>query len=61
MNGLKRIWAKIAWFAEVLEGMDDPKGEYILFLGKRIDKLERDLEHLKRQLHSSPGDSGIQQ
>jgi hypothetical protein len=24
-------------------------------LGKRVDKLERDLERLERQLHSRPG------
>jgi hypothetical protein len=52
MNGLKRLWARIAQFTEALEGMDDPKGDHILSLGKRVDKLERDVEHLEGQLHS---------
>jgi hypothetical protein len=60
MNGLKQLWTKIARFAEVLEGMDDPKGDYILSLGKRVNKLERDVENLERQLHSHPGGSGMQ-
>jgi hypothetical protein len=46
-------------FAEVAEGVDDPKGDYILSLGKRVDKLERDVEYLEGQLHSRPG-GGIQ-
>jgi hypothetical protein len=38
--------------------MDDPTGDYILSLGKRIDKLERDVVHLEGQLHLSPGGEG---
>jgi hypothetical protein len=55
MIALKRLWTKIAQSAEVLQGMDDPTGDYILSLGKRVDKLEREVEHLERQLHSEPG------
>jgi hypothetical protein len=51
----------IARFAEALEGMDDPTGDYIFSLGKRVAKLERDVEHLERQLHSSAGGAGMQQ
>jgi hypothetical protein len=61
MDVLKRLWTKIARFAEAMEGVDDPKGDYMFSLGKRVDKLERDLEHLESQLHSSPGGSGIRQ
>jgi hypothetical protein len=61
MSGLKRLWTKIARVAKMLEGMDDPTGDYIFSLGKRVDKLERDLEHLERQLHSRPGGSTIRQ
>lgn len=53
MNILKRLWTRIAQIAAALEGMDDPVGDYIFLLGKRIDKLERDLAHLEEQLHSS--------
>jgi len=60
MSALKRLWTKIARFAEALEGIDDPTGHYMFSLGKRVDKLERDLERLERQLHSRPG-GGIQQ
>ena len=41
------------------EGMDDPTGNYIFSLGKRVDKLERDVEHLEGQPHSNAG-GGIQ-
>lgn len=61
MSTLKPLWTKIARFAESLEGFDDPTGEYIFSLGKRVDKLEREVEHLERQLHSSRGGGGIQQ
>jgi phosphate uptake regulator len=55
MSEFKRLWTKFARFAEALEGLDNPTGDYILSLRKRVDKLERDVEHLERQLHSSPG------
>jgi hypothetical protein len=62
MSVLKRLWIKIARFREAMEGMDDPVGDYILSLGKRVDKLERDVEHLERQLHpSAGGGSGVLQ
>ena len=60
MSVLKRLWAKIARFAEALEGMDHPTGNYMFSLGKRVDKLERDVEHLERQHHSNAGGGGIQ-
>jgi multidrug efflux pump subunit AcrB len=52
MSGLKRLWTKLTRFAEVFEDIDDPKGDYILSLGTRLDKLERDIEHLERKLQS---------
>jgi hypothetical protein len=36
----------------VFEDIDDPKGDYILSLGTRVDKLERDMKHLERQLQA---------
>jgi hypothetical protein len=27
MNGLRQLWTKMTQFAEVLEGVDDPKGD----------------------------------
>ena len=59
MGVLKRLWTKIARFAEALDGTDDPAGDYIFSLGERVDKLERDVEHLERQLHSNAGGGGI--
>jgi hypothetical protein len=56
MSTLKRFWTKVARFAKALEGIDDPTGHYMLSLEKRIDKLERDVEHLERQLRSRAGD-----
>jgi hypothetical protein len=55
LSALKRLWTKIARFAEALEGIDDQTGDYMFSLGKRVDKLERDVEHLERQLRSRAG------
>jgi hypothetical protein len=60
MGVLERLMTRIARFAEAVEGLDDPTGDYIFSLVKRIDKLERDVEHLEKQLHSNAGGSGIQ-
>ena len=61
MSVLKRFWTRIARFAEALEGIDDPQGDYMLSLGKRVEKLEREALHLERQLHSSRCGGGVQQ
>lgn len=50
MNIMKRLWTRIAPIAIALEGMDDPAGDYMFSLGKRVDKLERHLERLEKQL-----------
>jgi hypothetical protein len=60
MGVLERLWTKIARIAEALEGMDHPRGDYMFSLGKRVDKLERDVEHLESQLGSNPARRGIQ-
>jgi hypothetical protein len=59
MSGLKRLWTRIVGIVEAQEGMDDPAGDYMVALGKRVDKLERDLEHVEAQLHSGGDVSGI--
>jgi hypothetical protein len=61
MSGSNRLWIKIAQIAKMLEDMDDPTGDYILSLEKRIDKLEGDLRQLEGQLRSHPAGIGIQQ
>jgi hypothetical protein len=55
MSGSKRLWTKIAQIAKILEDMDDPTGDYMFSLEKRIDKLEGDLRQLKGQLPLQPG------
>lgn len=60
MSVFKRLWTRFVRFAEALEGIDDPTGEYIFAVGKRVDKLEREVAHLERQLHSSRSGGGIQ-
>lgn len=54
MNKFKRLWTRVVRFVEALEGMDDPIGNYMFAVGKRVEKLERDLDHLKSQPHSRP-------
>ena len=60
MSVLKRLWIQIVRVAKALEGIDDSAGNYMFVLGQRVDKLERDVEHLERQLPSRPGGGGIQ-
>jgi hypothetical protein len=52
MSVLKRVWTKVVRFAGSLEGIDDPIGDYMFSLGKRVDELERDAKHLEKQQHS---------
>ena len=54
MSVLERLWTKTARIAKFLEGWDDPTGDYIYFLEKRVDKVERDLERFESQLRSRP-------
>ena len=58
MSVLKRLWAQIARFAEALEGIDDPTGHYMFPLGKRVEKLERAIEHLEGRLPSRADAAG---
>ena len=53
MNILKRIWIRIVRLLKTLEGMDDPIGDYIFAVGRRVEQLERDLGHLKKQRNVS--------
>ena len=61
MSMLKRLWTQIVRFAKALEGIDDPAGDCMFSLGKRVEELERAVEHLEKQLHSCACGSGIQQ
>jgi len=56
---LKQIWTRIAQYAKALEGMDDPVDDYMFTLGKRVDKLERDMTHLERRLPSRAGGGAV--
>ena len=49
MSEAKRLWTRIVDFAKALEGLDDPLGDYALSLGKRVEKLECEMDQLKRQ------------
>ncbi len=53
MNRLKHLWIRIVQFADLLDrAIDDRTGDDQFALATRIDNLEHDLEHLKRQQHS---------
>lgn len=60
MSILKRLWTGIAQYIKALEVIDDPVGEYMFSLGKRVDKLERDLDRLERKPNPRD-DGGLQQ
>jgi hypothetical protein len=49
MSALKQLWTKISHFIIALEDARDPTEEYIRTLGKRVEKLERDVGHLETQ------------
>ena len=54
MSTLKRLWTNITQFAEALDGMDDdPADDYMISLGNRLAKLEREMETRERQLRSN--------
>jgi hypothetical protein len=54
MSELNRLWTKIARFFEALEGMDDPIGDYMFSLGKRVERIERNLDYLKGNCIRTP-------
>ena len=60
MRTLRRLWTRLVSFAEALNGIDDPVGDYILSIGKRVDKLESDLARLEGQQNSEAA-AGIRQ
>ncbi len=59
MSGLKQFWTKIIGIVEALEGMDDPTGDYMSSLEKRVDRLERDLKSSEGQSRSRSSSSLI--
>jgi len=42
MSALSRLWSNLKRFVEALDGIDDPMGNYLFSLEKRIEKLERE-------------------
>jgi hypothetical protein len=52
VSRLMRLWTRIIGMVKMLEGIDDPTGDYMLSLGKRVDKLERDLKRIEERLAS---------
>lgn len=43
---LQRILAKWRLVAEAIDGMDDPQGDYLLALEKRVRRLEGEVQRL---------------
>lgn len=46
----KRLLEKWRLVAEAIDGMDDPQGEYLLALEKRVRRLEGEVEGLSKRL-----------
>ena len=61
MSALKRLWTEVLRFVEAMEDAHDPRDVYILSLGKRVEKLESEVERLEGQLHSSRSGGAIPQ
>ena len=45
---LQRLLARWRLWEQALEGMDDPRGEYLFNLEERMHRLEGEVEHLRR-------------
>ncbi|MGO4560147.1 MarR family winged helix-turn-helix transcriptional regulator [Mesorhizobium sp. 2RAF21] len=50
---LKRWLARLKFWAEALEGIDDPRGDYLLRLEKRVCHLEDEVQALRNNSASS--------
>lgn len=47
---LQQLLARWRLWDQALEGMDDPRGDYLLNLEERVRRLEGDVENLRRPL-----------
>jgi hypothetical protein len=47
---LQRLLARWRLWEQALEGVDDPRGDYLLNLEERVCRLEGDVENLRRPL-----------
>ena len=47
---LQRLLARWRLWEQALEGMDDPRGDYLLNLEERVCRLEGDVENFRRPL-----------
>lgn len=50
---LRRLLAELRIWEEVLAGIDDPVGDYLLELEKRVAMLERDLAEVQERLNGN--------
>lgn len=48
MDALKQFWIKAARFIEAMEDASAPMDSYVLALGKRVEKLEREVKRSRR-------------
>lgn len=58
----KQLLEKWRLVAEAIDGMDDPQGEYLFALEKRVRRLEGEVEGLRRRLSietAAPEHKGI--
>ena len=46
----KRLLEKWRFVAEAIDGMDDPQGEYLVALEKRVRRIEGEVEGLRKRL-----------
>lgn len=44
----RRLWKRCRSWLGKIQWVDDPEGEYLLKLEQRVDRLERDVAHLKQ-------------
>ena len=50
----KRFWNRLKYFAETLDGIDDPGGRYMTWLEQRVATLERKVETIQMKSRTAP-------
>jgi len=43
---MKKLWEKLSPWVEAIKNIDDPAGDYMINLEKRVQRLERDVSQL---------------
>jgi len=57
---MQRLLARMRLWEEAIAGIDDPQGEYLLNLEKRVHRLEGEVEQLRKLPSGNAAASGTE-